>query len=60
MSNNQLAKQRGSFLIKGGAVITVDSKIGTLPRANVLVKEGQIAEIGEDLIDATAEVIDAA
>jgi 5-methylthioadenosine/S-adenosylhomocysteine deaminase len=60
MSNDQLAKQRGSFLIKGGAVITVDSNIGTLPRADVLVKEGQIAEIGEDLVDTTVEVIDAA
>ena len=60
MSNKQLVEQRRSFLVKGGAVITVDSKIGTLPRADVLVKEGRIVEIGEDLVDTTAEVIDAA
>ena len=60
MSNEQLVEQRRGFLVKGGAVITVDSKIGTLPRADVLVKEGRIVEIGEDLVDTTAEVIDAA
>ena len=60
MSNEQLVEQRRDFLVKGGAVITVDSKIGTLPRADVLVKEGRIVEIGEDLVDTTAEVIDAA
>ena len=60
MSNEQLVEQRRGFLVKGGAVITVDLKIGTLPRADVLVKEGRIVEIGEDLVDTTAEVIDAA
>ena len=60
MSNEQLVEQRRGFLVKGGAVITVNSKIGTLPRADVLVKEGRIVEIGEDLVDTTAEVIDAA
>ena len=34
--------QRGTYLIKGGAVITVDPAIGTLPKADVLVRDGVI------------------
>ena len=37
----------GTLLIKGGAVITVDPNIGTLPKADVLVRDGAIAEIGK-------------
>src|SRR5882724_1488025 len=49
---------RGSYLIKGGAVITVDPALGTLPRADVLVRNGRIEGVGPDLA-AGAEVIDA-
>ena len=30
---------RGHYLIRGGAVITVDPALGTLPRGDVLTKE---------------------
>src|SRR6266700_2880391 len=51
---------RGSYLIKNGSVITVDPVLGTLPRADVLVRDGRIEAIGPDLAAAGAEVIDAA
>ena len=50
---------RGAYLIKDGAVVTVDPALGTLPRADVLVSEGRIEAIGLDLSAARAEVIDA-
>src|SRR6516162_9542447 len=58
-SNNKAERERGNFLIRGGAVITVDPQIGTFSRADVLVKEGLIAQIGQDLVANGAEVIDA-
>ena len=50
---------RGAYLIKNGAVVTVDEALGTLPRADVLVRAGRIAGIGSDLVATDAEVIDA-
>src|SRR5262245_27413690 len=50
---------RGSYLIKNGAVITVDPVLGTLPRADVLVRDGRIEAIAPDLAAAGAEMIDA-
>ena len=38
--------RRGSYLIKGGAVITVDPALGTLPKADVLVRDGVIVSVG--------------
>src|SRR6266545_1539667 len=40
---------RGAYLIKNGAVVTVDPSLGTLPRADVLVRDGRIEAIGADL-----------
>jgi 5-methylthioadenosine/S-adenosylhomocysteine deaminase len=54
------APGRGSYLIKNGAVVTVDPVIGTLPRADVLVRAGRIEAVGPDLALADAEVVDAA
>ncbi len=51
--------QRGPYLIKGGAVITVDPAIGTLPKADVLVRDGVIVSVGPTLSANDAEVIDA-
>ena len=31
--------RRGAYLIKNGAVVTVDAALGTLPRADVLVRD---------------------
>jgi cytosine/adenosine deaminase-related metal-dependent hydrolase len=49
---------RGTYLIKNGAVITVD-KAGVLPRAEILIRDGRIEAIGPDLAAADAETIDA-
>ncbi|MFT8244525.1 amidohydrolase family protein [Roseomonas sp. BN140053] len=54
------APPRGRYLVKGGAVITVDPALGTLPRADVLVNDGVIERVGPDLDAPGAEVIDAA
>jgi 5-methylthioadenosine/S-adenosylhomocysteine deaminase len=48
-----------TFLIRGGAVITVDPVIGTLPRADVLVRNGAVEAVGPDLTAADAQIIDA-
>jgi 5-methylthioadenosine/S-adenosylhomocysteine deaminase len=49
---------RGNYLIKNGAVITVDAA-GVFPRADVHVRDGRIEAVGPDLAAAGAEVIDA-
>ena len=49
---------RGTYLIRNGAVITVD-KAGVLPRADILVRDGRIEAVGPDLAAAGAEIIDA-
>jgi len=53
------AVARGHYLIKGGAVLTIDPALGTLPRADVAVRDGRIEAVGVDLSAAGAEVIDA-
>jgi 5-methylthioadenosine/S-adenosylhomocysteine deaminase len=50
---------RGNYLIKNGAVITVDPTLGTLSRADIHVNNGRIEAIGPDLAVAGAETIDA-
>ncbi|WP_413765613.1 amidohydrolase family protein [Variovorax sp. Varisp41] len=50
---------RGSYLIRNGAVITVDRATGTLPRADVLVRDGTIEKVGRGLRAPGVEVIDA-
>lgn len=47
-------------LIRGGQVITLDPKIGSFQRADVLVSDGKIVAVGVDLAAGDAEVIDAA
>ena len=56
---NGAGAARPNYLIKGGAVITVDPKIGTLPKADVLVRNGAIAQVGPNLSADGAEIIDA-
>ena len=53
------AVARGHYLIKNGALITVDPLRGVLPRADVHVRDGRIEAIGPDLQVAGAEIIDA-
>ena len=45
------------ILLRGGQVITMDSTIGDLDRADVLIEDDKIAAI-EPSIDADAEVVD--
>lgn len=59
MSTEKSQIARGNYLVKGGAVITVDPTLGTFPRADVLVREGFIAGVGPELAAEGAEVIDA-
>src|SRR5262245_19916762 len=54
------APARGVYLIKNGAVITVDPTLGTLPRADVLVRNGRIEAVGPGLTAPDAETVDAA
>jgi 5-methylthioadenosine/S-adenosylhomocysteine deaminase len=53
------AVARGHYLIKNGALITVDPSRGVVPRADVHVRDGRIEAIGPDLQVAGAEIIDA-
>ena len=46
-------------LIRGGIVLTQDDSLGELPRADVLVEDDRIAEVGQDLSAEGARVIDA-
>ncbi len=60
MANNASVPSGGTFIIKGGAVITVDPNLGTLPKADVFVRDGVIAEIGGDLDANGAAIVDGA
>jgi len=50
---------RGHYLIRNGALITVDRALGVMPRADILVRNGVIERIGRGLQAQGAEVIDA-
>ncbi len=47
------------LLIKGGHVLSMDAAVGDLPRGDVLVSDGRIVDIGEDLDAPNARIIDA-
>ncbi|GGU23513.1 amidohydrolase family protein [Lentzea flava] len=51
--------RRRRYLIRGGAVVTVDRALGVLPRADVLVDDGRIEAVGRDLDARGAKVVDA-
>ncbi len=51
--------QRGSLLIKGGAVVSADRSIGTREECDVLVEEGRIEQVGPAIEAPEADVIDA-
>lgn len=50
---------RGNYLIKNGAIITVDPALGVLARGDIHVNNGRIEAVGPDLTAAGAEAIDA-
>ncbi|SDF81094.1 Cytosine/adenosine deaminase [Lentzea fradiae] len=51
--------RRDRYLVRGGAVVTVDEKLGVLPRADVLINKGRIAAVGTRLDARGATVVDA-
>jgi 5-methylthioadenosine/S-adenosylhomocysteine deaminase len=46
-----------TLLLRNGIVLTMDPAIGDLDRGDVLVNDGEIAQVGRDL-DVEAEIID--
>jgi 5-methylthioadenosine/S-adenosylhomocysteine deaminase len=50
---------RGTYLISGGLVVSVDPNIGIRPDCDVLVRNGVIVDVAPGLDPAGAEVIDA-
>lgn len=51
--------ERGDYLIDGGVVVSVDPAIGILDSGQIRVRDGEIVEVGVDLAEDGAEVIDA-
>ena len=47
------------YVIRGGSVMSLDSKIGDFPQADVLVEGKKILAVGPNLAAGTADVIDA-
>ncbi|MGY2148974.1 hypothetical protein ACW9HM_05820 [Nocardia gipuzkoensis] len=45
----------GRLLLRGGIVLTMDEALGDYERADVLIEDGKIAQVGPDL-DADTEV----
>lgn len=50
---------QGAMLIKNAAIISMDAKIGTMPRGDILVRNGAIAAVGENISAPDAQIIDA-
>jgi cytosine/adenosine deaminase-related metal-dependent hydrolase len=59
MSRETPERPREAYLIKNGAVITVEPTLGTLPRGDVLIRDGVIEAVGTGLSAAGSQVIDA-
>ena len=51
--------ERGDYLIRDGAIVSVDPSVGDLTRGSILVRDGLIVDVGADVDGAGAEVIDA-
>ncbi|NVI82718.1 amidohydrolase family protein [Janthinobacterium sp. BJB401] len=55
-----LAPAPHKMLIKGATIISMDGNVGNVPRGDILIADGTIAAIGQNLQADGAEVIDAA
>lgn len=55
-----LAPPPRKMLIKGATIISMDGKVGNVPKGDILMADGVIAAIGQHLQADGAEVIDAA
>lgn len=53
------AGRRGHYLLRGGALVSVDPTIGTVPQADVEIADGRIVAVGPGLRARGARVIDA-
>jgi len=51
---------RGDFVIRGAYVATMDPALGDLPRADVLVRDGEIITVGHEVAAADAPTISGA
>jgi cytosine/adenosine deaminase-related metal-dependent hydrolase len=45
-------------LLKGGCILTLDRRVGNFARGDLLIVDGRVAEIGENLRARDAEVVD--
>lgn len=52
-------RKRGTYLIRGGYVVSMDDAIGNLPSADILVRDGVILDVGPKLPSRGAQIIDA-
>jgi 5-methylthioadenosine/S-adenosylhomocysteine deaminase len=46
------------LLLRGAQIVTVDSAVGVVPRGDLLIEDGVIVAVGEDLDVADAEIVD--
>jgi len=51
---------RGEYLIRGGAIVSVDPDIGSLASGDIHVLDGRIVEVGARIDAPAAEIVDAA
>jgi 5-methylthioadenosine/S-adenosylhomocysteine deaminase len=58
-SDAEPAPDSGSLLIRGGTVLTMDARSGDHPRADVLIRAGNIAAVGPNLAADGVPVLDA-
>jgi cytosine/adenosine deaminase-related metal-dependent hydrolase len=56
----QAASPRRRLLFKGGTVLTMDRALGDLARGDVLVENGRIAAVGQNLSAADAQTVNCA
>lgn len=55
----QISSQNNEILLQGGYVLSMDSEIGDLTSGDVLIRDGQIIEVGASIDAPQAQVIDA-
>ncbi|MEQ6333961.1 amidohydrolase family protein [Sphingobium sp. MK2] len=60
MTEKQTRPIRGQYLVRGGHIISMDDEAGDFPSGDVLIDDGRIIAVGNDIDAADAEVIDAA
>lgn len=60
LAQDRTLPDRGDILLRGGYVLSMDADIGDLERADVLIRDGQIAAVQPQVNAAGAQVIEAA